>query len=77
MEVADGPFLLVFEPMVTRNPGIVFVSLAVAVFPGMPLGGGQTQPEQEAGNGNAGLIGPSVDEIDDLVTDVGGNPESL
>jgi hypothetical protein len=77
MEIANGLFLLVFKPMVTRNPGIVFVGLAVALLPGVPLGGGQTQPQQEAGDRNAGLIGPSVDEIDDLVADVRGNPESL
>jgi hypothetical protein len=42
MEVADGLLLLVFEPVIAGNPGIVFVGLAVAVFPGVPLGGGQT-----------------------------------
>jgi hypothetical protein len=42
MEVADGLFLLVFQPVIARNPGIVFVGLAVAVLPGVPLGGGQT-----------------------------------
>jgi hypothetical protein len=67
MEVADGLFLLVFEPVVAWDPGIVFVGLAVAVLPGMPLGGGQAEPQQEAGDGNAGLVGPSVDEIDDAV----------
>jgi hypothetical protein len=77
MEVADGLFLLVFQPVVARNPGIVFVGLAVAVLPGVPLGGGQAKPQQEAGDGNAGLIGPTVDEIDDLVASVVGNPESL
>jgi len=77
MEVADGLFLLVFEPVVAWNPGIVLVGLAVAVLPGMPLGGGQTQPQQQAGHGNAGLVGPAVDEIDAVVADVVGNPESL
>lgn len=67
MEVADGLFLLVFQPVIAWNPGIVLVGLAVAVLPGVPLGGGQAQPQQEAGDGNAGLIGPAVDEIDDLV----------
>jgi hypothetical protein len=42
MEVADGLFLLVFEPVVAGNPGIVFVGLAVALLPGVPLGGSQT-----------------------------------
>lgn len=77
MEVADGLFLLVFQPVIAGNPGIVLVGLAVALLPRVPLGGGQTQPEQEAGDGNAGFVGPAVDEIDDLVADVMGNPESL
>jgi hypothetical protein len=55
----------------------VLVGLAVAVLPGVPLGGSQAQPQQEAGDGNAGLIGPAVDEIDNLVAEVVGNPESL
>ena len=67
MEVADGLFLSVFEPVIAGNPGIVLVGLAVAVLPGVPLGGGQPQPQQEAGDGNAGFVGPAVDEIDDLV----------
>jgi hypothetical protein len=77
MEVADGLFLLVFQPVIAGNPSIVLVGLAVAVLPGMPLGGGQPQPQQEAGDGNAGFVGPAVDEIDNLVADVVGNPESL
>ena len=77
VEVADSLFLLVFQPVIAWNPGIVLVGLAVAVLPGVPLGGGQTQPQQEAGHRNAGLVGPAVDEIDDLVASVVGNPESL
>jgi hypothetical protein len=42
MEVADGLFLLVLQPVIARNPGIMFVGLAVAVLPGVPRGGGQT-----------------------------------
>jgi hypothetical protein len=40
MEITDGLFLLLFEPVIARNPGIVLVGLAVAVLPGVPLGGG-------------------------------------
>jgi hypothetical protein len=77
MEVADGLFLVVFQPVVTRNPGIVFVGLAVAMLSGVPLGASQSQPQQQAGNGNTGLVGPTLDESDDLVADIVGNPESL
>src|SRR5262249_48187590 len=77
MEVADGLFLLVFQPVVARNPGIMLVDLAVAVLPGVPLGGGQPQPQQEAEHGDAGLAGPTVDEINDLIASVMGNPASV
>ena len=77
MEVEDGQLLLGFEPVVARDPGVVLVGLAVAVLPGVPLGGGQAQPEQEAGDGDAGFVGPAVDEINDLVAGVVGNPESV
>jgi len=77
VEVQDGLFLLCFEPVVAGNPGVVFVDLAVTVLPGMPLGGSNPDPEQEAGDGDAGLVGPAVDEIDDVVAGVVGNPESV
>ena len=67
LEVEDGLTFLGFEPVVTGDPGVVLVDLAVAVLPRVPLGGGQAEPEQEAGDGNAGFVGPAVDEIDDLV----------
>src|SRR5262249_46840039 len=57
--------------------GVVLVGLAVAVLPGMPLGGGQAEPEQEASDSQARLAGPAVDEIDDLVAGVVGNPEAV
>jgi hypothetical protein len=77
MEVEDGLFLLGLQPVVARDPGVVLVGLAVAVLPGVPLGGGQAEPEQEAGDGNTGFAGPAVDEIDDLVAGIVGNPTSV
>jgi hypothetical protein len=77
MEVEDGLFLLGLEPVVARDPGVMLVGLAVAALPGVPLGGGQAEPEQEASDGDAGLTGPAVDEIDDLVAGVVGNPASV
>jgi hypothetical protein len=77
MEVEDRLFLLGFEPVVARDPGVVFVGLAVAVLPGVPLGGGQAEPEQEAGDGDAGLAGPAVNEVNNLVAGVVGNPASI
>ena len=77
MEVEDGLFFLSFKPVVTWDPGVVFIGLAVAVLPGVPLGGSQANPEKEAGDGDAGLAGPAVDEIDNLIAGVVGNPETV
>jgi hypothetical protein len=77
MEGEDGLSLLGFEPVVARDPGVVLVGLAVAVLPRVPLGGGDPEPQEEASDGDARLAGPAVDEIDDLVAGVVGNPESV
>jgi hypothetical protein len=77
VEVADGLLFLGLEPVVAWDPGVVFVGLAVAVLPGVPLGGGQAEPQQEASDGKGGVVGPAVDEINDLVAGVVGNPESV
>ena len=77
LEIEDGFTFLGFEPVVARDPGIVLVGLTVAVLPGVPLGGGQAEPQQEAGDGDAGLVGPAVDEVNDLVAAIMGNPESF
>jgi len=55
----------------------VFVGLAVALLPGVPLGGGQAEPDEEGGDGEAGLAGPALDEVNDGVAGIVGNPESL
>jgi hypothetical protein len=77
VEVNNGLFLVGFEPVVAGDPGIVLVGLAVAVLPGVPLGGGQAEPEQEASDGDAGFAGPAVDEVDEGVAGVVGNPASV
>jgi hypothetical protein len=77
MEVEDGLFFLVLQPVVAWNPGIVLVGLAITVLPGMPLGSSDAQPQKEASDGDAGFVGPTLDKIDDLVAGVMGNPESL
>lgn len=77
LEVADGLFFLFLQPVVAWNPGIVFVGLAIAVLPRVPLGGGQAEPQQEASDAKAGLVGPTLDEIDDVVACIVGNPQSV
>jgi hypothetical protein len=77
MEVDKGLFLLVLEPVVARDPGIVLVGLAVAILPRVPFGSGQAQPQEETGDGEAGFVVPTLDKIDDLIAGVVGNPDSV
>jgi hypothetical protein len=76
LEVEDGFAFLGFEPVVAGDPGIMFVDLAVAVLPRVPLGSGQAQPQQKASDREAGLVGPTADEVNDLIAGIVGNPES-
>src|SRR5262245_18494030 len=46
------------------------------LHPRVPLGGGESEPDQEAGHGDARLVGPVVDEVHDRVAFVVGNPEA-
>jgi hypothetical protein len=77
VEVDDGLAFLGFEPVVAWDPGVVLVDLAVAVLPGVPLAGDDADPGEEADDGDAGLVGPDVDEINEGVAGVVGNPESV
>ena len=50
----------------------MLVDLAVALLPGVLLGGADAEPQQEAGAGDAGLVGPAVDEVHDGIAGVMG-----
>src|SRR5262245_36078923 len=77
LEVQDRLAFLGLQPVIAWDPGVVLVDLAVAVLPGVPLGGGQAQPQEEAGNSDAGLVGPAIDEVHDGIADVVGNPDAF
>jgi hypothetical protein len=77
VEGDDGLLLFGFEPVVAGDPGVVLVGLAVAMLPGVPLAGGNPNPEEEADDGDAGFAGPAVDEVYDSVAGIVGNPASL
>ena len=62
--------------MVAWHPGVVLVDLAVARLPVVELAGADTDPEQEAADGDLGLIGPGAHEVHDLVARVVGDPAS-
>src|SRR5207249_1597951 len=77
VEGKDGLLLLLVQPVVAWDPGVVLVGLAVAVLPGVPLGSGQAEPKEEGEHGDAGFVGPLLDEINEGIAGVVGNPETF
>ena len=73
-EEADVLFLLVGEPVVAWDPGVVLVDLAEAVLPVVEFAGADADPGEEAADGDVRLVGPGADEVNDLVAGVVGNP---
>ena len=74
---ADRLPLPVLEPVVARNPAVVFVDLAVARLPVVELARRDTQPGDESLRGDASSITPVTDVIDDRVAKVVGNLASV
>ena len=63
-----------FEPMIARNPAVVFKLFAVALLPLVERGWPDTSPTQQLRLGEFCLLCPFIDVIDDLITGFVGNP---
>ncbi len=77
VEVDDGRFLPVFEPVVAGDLAVVFIHFPVALFPGVKLARPQPQPGEQGLGGQLGAVRPVADVIHDLVARVMGNPASV
>jgi hypothetical protein len=73
-EGADAFFFVVGEPMIARQPVVVFIDFAEARFPVVELAGADADPGEEASRGDVGFVAPVADEIDDLIAGVVGDP---
>jgi len=73
-EVADAGDLVIGEPMIARDPGVVFVDFAEAFDPVLVLAAGDADPGGEARDRDVGFVGPGADEIDDLIARVVRDP---
>ncbi len=73
-ESLDAFFFVLGEPMVARDPGVVFVDFAEAVLPVVEFAGLDAEPALEARRRDVGLVAPGADEIDDGVACVVGDP---
>jgi hypothetical protein len=76
-EVANAILLVGQEPVIARNPGVVFIDLAETLDPVVVLAGADADPGQKVRRGNVALVGPGADEIDDLVAGVMGDPAAV
>jgi hypothetical protein len=74
MEVEDLFLFVGFEPVVAWDPGVVFVDFAITFLPVVEFTLGDTDPCDEGLGSNFGFIGPDLDEVDDLIAGVVGNP---
>jgi hypothetical protein len=73
-EVANAHDFVLGEPMIARDPGVVFVDFAVAGAPVLVLAAGDADPGDETRDGDVGFVRPGADEIDDGVARVVGDP---
>jgi hypothetical protein len=77
LEVEDGLALLLGDPVIARNERVVLVGLPVALPPVVELALGDTNPAQEADHGDLRGRSPLVDEVDDGIAGVVGNPGAV
>jgi hypothetical protein len=63
--------------MIARHPGVVLIDFAEAGLPVVKLAGADTDPEQEASDGNVGLVAPRAREINEFIAGVVGDPTAL
>jgi len=77
-EKADnGPLLPVFEPEVTGNQGVMLIGLTVAILPVIILAGSVAQPGDKTRHSDAGALSPALDEVNDHIANIVGNPGRL
>ena len=76
MEFDDGLFFPSLEPMIAGNEQVVLVDFAVAIPPLVILRDGEFNPAQQAQRADFAACREPLDEVDEIVTDVVGNPVS-
>ena len=76
-EGANAFLLVGQEPVIARDPSVMFVDLAKTLDPIVVLAGADADPGQKVRRGDIALVGPGADEIDDLVAGVVGDPAAL
>jgi hypothetical protein len=70
-------FLVIGEPVVAWDPGVVLIDFAETLSPVVILAGADADPGVETRDRDLGLVRPGANEIDNLVARVVGNPAAL
>ena len=63
MKLRNGSPLPRFEPMIPGELAIVLIDLAIPVFPGVELAGGELQPGKNGLGRCFGVVGPVTDVV--------------
>jgi len=71
---ADAKPFIFGEPMIARDPSVVFIHFAEPFFPVVKLAGPQAGPGVKATGGNLRPVAPLLDEVHDFVTRIGLDP---
>jgi hypothetical protein len=74
VELDDGSLFPRLQPPVAWHQGIVLVGHSIASFPVVELAGRDPQPGDESGDGDLGSLRPSLDQVNDAVAGIVGNP---
>ena len=77
MEGEDGLLLSGREPMVARNPTVVFIDFAVPLLPVVELAGLNAQPGDDLLGRDIGPLRPMPNIVDQRIAGIVGNPDSV
>ncbi len=77
VEGDDGQLFPRFQPMVARHQAVMFVCLAVPLFPAMEFAGTDADPLHQLFGGQFGPLLPLGNVVDDFVAYIRGNPSSF
>src|SRR4029450_13232968 len=76
VEVDDRIVFPLLKPVIAWNEDVMFVGFAVAIPPLVILGAGKVHPAHQVQWADLGACREPLDEVDDIVTSVVGNPAS-
>jgi len=77
VEADDGILLPILEPVIAGDLPVVLVGLAVPFLPIVELADADLEPADEVVRPDLGLLRPEIDEVDDRVTRVWGDPPAV